>query len=250
MVDTHISLVEKLDTHGGNMKITRTQLRRLISETIYVNPKGDAYDTTSDPSGVMKQFHDEDAKRDFLKAQGNPKLSAFAPERVSFNIDPHNKTSFDQKEIDFMDQGVALADMVGDQGEFKPFEFSEDELELKDYAHDEMKKAYDKFESWEESGDEYLDQTALQKGTPYFGGETDYSEHMDQIKHQMSLKAKKLLKMFPNPEYFDVIQVLQEVPSYERLMRIIADEEGDSSPSMKKLKKLPEFVANQHGVHY
>jgi len=232
------------------MKITRRQLRRLINETIYVNPKGDAYDTTNDPSGIMKGYHDEDAKRDFLKSQGDPRLSALAPERVSFQVDSRGKGSFDQKEIDFMDQGVALADMVGDQGEFKPFEFSEDELELSDYAHDEMTKAYDKFESWEESGDEYLAQTALQKGTPYFGGQTDYSEHMDQIKHQMSLKAKKLLKMFPHAEYFDVIEVLEEVPSYERLMSIIADKEGDSSPNMKKLKKLPQFVANQNGVHY
>ena len=232
------------------MKITKKQLRQLINETIYVNPQGDAYDTHIDPSGIMKGFHDEDAKRDFLKSQGNPKLRALAPERVHFKVDSSGKGSFDQKEIDFMNQGVALADMVGDQGEFRPFEFSEDELELKDYAHDELTKAYDKFESWEYSGDEHLDQTALQKGTPYFGGQTDYSEQFNRIAHQMSLKAKKLLKMFPYAEYFDVIEVLQEVPSYERLMRIIAKKEGDSSPSMKKLKKLPQFVANQHSVHY
>ena len=56
--------------------------------------------------------------------------------------------------------------------------------------------------------------------------------------------------MFRNPKYFDVIEVLEEVPSYERLMNIIASKEGDFSPNMQKLKKLPEKVANQHGVHF
>ena len=36
----------------------------------------------------------------------------------------------------------------------------------------------------------------------------------------------------------------------EAVMNIIADKEGDFSPNMQKLKKLPEFVANQHGVYY
>ena len=229
------------------MKITRRQLRRLISETIYVNPEGDAFDTTNDPTGPeMEQFHSLDAKRDFLKAQGNPKLRAQAPNRIQQDYDDKGRPYFDQKMISSMNQGIALADMVGDQGEFKPLEFSEDELELRDFAHDEITKAYDAIEDEET----YKDNTALQRGTPYFGGETDYSEQFDRIEHQMSLSAKKVLKMFQYPEYFDVIEVLEEVPSYERLMNIIADKEGDFSPNMQKLKKLPEKVANQHGIYF
>lgn len=229
------------------MKITRNQLRRLINETIYVNPKGDAFDTTNDPgSPHMKAFHTHDAKKDFLDAQGDERLRSFAPDRLDHGIDARGKSSFDEKQIAYMDQGVQLADMVGDQGEFEPFEFSEDELELRDFAHDEMTKAFDA----RENEGSYKDNTALQKGSPYHGGRTDYSEQFDRIEHQMSLRAKKVLKMFQHPEYFDVIEVLEEVPSYERLMNIIAGSEGDFSPNMQKLKKLPEKVANQHGVYF
>ena len=171
------------------MKITRKQLRRLISETIYVNPEGDAFDTTNDPTGPeMKQFHSLDAKRDFLKAQGNPKLRVQAPNKIQQDYDKEFRPYYDQKMISRMNQGIALADMIGDQGEFKPLEFSEDELELRDFAHDEITKAYD---ALEDEGT-YKDNTALQRGTPYFGGETDYSEQFDRIEHQMSLRAKKV----------------------------------------------------------
>ena len=71
------------------MKITRKQLRQLISETIYVNPQGDAFDTTNDPSGShMKAFHSQDAKKDFLKAQSDERLRSFAPDRIDHGIDP------------------------------------------------------------------------------------------------------------------------------------------------------------------
>jgi hypothetical protein len=229
------------------MKITRKQLRKLINETIYVNPQGNAFDTTNDPGNPhMKTFHTQDAKKDFLDAQSDERLRKFSPDRIDHKIDTSGNSQFDQKQIDFMNQGVQLADMVGDQGEFQPFEISSDELELRGFAHDEMTKAYD---ALEDDG-AYKDNTALQKGSPYHGGRTDYTGHIDQIEHQMSLRAKKVLKMFKYPDYWDVIQVLQEVPSYERLMNIIADREGDFSPTMKILKKLPEKVANQHGVHY
>jgi hypothetical protein len=229
------------------MKITRRQLRKLINETIYVNPEGDAFDTTNDPgSPHMKAFHRQDAKKDFLDAQSDPRLRSFAPDRIDHSIDSRGKSSFDKQQIANMDQGVQLADMVGDQGEFQPFELSKDELELRGFAHDEMRKAWD---ALEDEG-AYNDNTALQKGSPYHGGRTDYTEHIDQIEHQMSLRAKKVLKMFKYPDYWDVIAVLQEVPSYERLMNIIADREGDFSPTMKRLKDLPEKVANQHGVYY
>ncbi len=221
------------------MKITRRQLRKLISETIYVNPQGDAFDNRqNDPTRpFVKAKLERQQKIDFLRAQGDERLRKFAPVDLDIDDDSHDS---------FLDQGIELANLVGDQGEFKPFEFSEDELELKDYAYDEMTKAYD---ALDDDGT-YKDNTALQKGTPYFGGQTDYSEQFDRIEHQMSLRAKKVLKMFPYAEYFDVIEVLQEVPSYERLMNIIAGKEGDFSPNMQKLKKLPEKVANQHGVRF
>ena len=170
------------------MKITRKQLRKLIKETIYVNPEGDAFDTTNDPgSPHMKDFHTHDAKKDFLDAQSDERLRSFAPDRLKHGIDSRGRSSFDEKQIANMNQGVQLADIVGDQGEFKPFGFTEDELALRDYAHDEMTKAYDALED----GESYKDNTALQKGTPYFGGQTDYSEQLDRIEHQMSLRAKK-----------------------------------------------------------
>ena len=121
------------------MKITRRQLRKLINETIYVNPEGDAFDTTNDPgSPHMKAFHTHDAKKDFLDAQSDERLRSFAPDRLKHGIDSRGRSSFDEKQIASMNQGVQLADMVGDQGEFKPFGFTEDELALRDYAHDEM----------------------------------------------------------------------------------------------------------------
>ena len=151
---------------------------------------------------------------------------------------------YDQETTSRMNQGIALADMVGDQGEFKPHEFSEDELELRDFVHDEIRKTYDALQDKET----YKDNTALQR--PLHFPETDYSEQFDRIEHQMSLRAKKVLKMFPNARYSDVIDVLEEVPSYERLMSIISNQYGDFSPPMKKLNKLPEKVANQHGIYF
>lgn len=229
------------------MKITRRQLRKLINETIYVNPEGDAFDTTNDPgSPHMKAFHTHDAKKDFLDAQSDERLRSFAPDRLKHGIDSRGRSSFDEKQIASMNQGVQLADMVGDQGEFKPFGFTEDELALRDYAHDEMDKAFDAIGD----GESYKDNTALQKGNPYYGGKTDYTGHVDQIEHQMNVEIKKLLKSSDYPEYWDVIETLQNIPGYYRLMNIVSDKEGDFSPTMKRLNKLPEKVANQHGVFY
>ena len=229
------------------MKITRKQLRKLISETIYVNPKGDAFDTTNDPASPhMKAFHSQDAKKDFLDSQGDERLRSFAPDRLDRGIDSHGKSYFDKKQIANMNQGVQLADMVGDQGEFQPFEFSEDELALRGFAHDEMSKAYDALED----DRTYKDNTPLQKGNPYYGGKTDYTSHVDQLEHQMNVEIKKLLKTPGYPEYWDVIDTLQSIPAYTRLMNIVSDKEGDFSPTMKRLNGLPEKVANQHGVFY
>ena len=223
----------------NTMKITRSQLRKLIKETIYVNRKGDAFDTKNDPAGYMKDFHTKDAKRDFLKAQSDERLRTFAPDRTDLH-------DLDKKQIANMEQGIQLADLVGDQGEFKPFGFSEDELELRDYAHDEMSKAYNALEF----DGTYKDNTPLQKGNPYYGGRTDYSGYVNQLERQMNKEIKKILKISDYPEYWDVIETLQSIPAYTRLMSIVADKEGDFSPIMKRLNGLPEKVANQHGVFY
>lgn len=223
------------------------QLRQLIRETIYVNPKGDAFDTANDPSGHhMEDFHTHHAKQDFLKAQSDERLRSFAPDRLTHGIDTRGNSYFDDKQIAYMDQGIELANMVGDQGEFQPFELDKDELELRDFAHDEMTRAFDALDS----DGAYKDNIALQKGNPYYGGRTDYSGHIDQIEHQMSAEIKKLLNSSDYPEYWDVIETLQSLPSYTKLMNVVAEKEGDFSPAMTRLKDLPEKVANQHGVNY
>ena len=219
------------------MKITRRQLRRLINETIYVNPQGDAFDNRqNDPSRpFVRAGLERQQKIDFLRAQSDERLRKFAPVDLDIDDDSHDS---------FLNQGIELANLVGDQGELQAnIEFTDDELALRDFADQQHKDMMASPEGFN------YDHTVNQRGSPIFP-ETDYSDQFDRIEHQMSLRAKKVLKMFPNPEYFDVIEVLEEVPSYERLMRIIADKEGPSSPSMEKLKKLPQFVANQNGVHY
>ena len=90
--------------------------------------------------------------------------------------------------------------------------------------------------------------TVTQKGRHVRKG--DYYEQFDRIEHQMSLRAKKALKTNPRAKYFDVIEVLESVPSYKRLMNIIAAKEGDFSPNMRRLKLIPEYIANQHGVYF
>lgn len=221
------------------MKLTRKQLRRLISETIYVDPMGNAYDNTkSDPTDPdVKLSHDRESKVDFLRRQGNEKLRRFAPDKHMHDIGPEDDPD--------INQGVELANLVGDQGEFQDYlEFSDDEIALKDFAD----KEYDAgFEELIGSDNFKSDHTSLQGGERI---QTNYAGHFDQIEHQMSMRAKKVLKMFPSAGYWDVIDAIQEVPSYERLMNIIADSEGDLSPDMQKLKKLPEKVANQHGVYF
>lgn len=230
------------------MKITRRQLRKLIFETIYVNPKGDAFDTTNDPGTPhMKAFHTHDAKKDFLDVQGGEygeKIRSFSPDRLTHGIDSQGRTYFDKRQIAALNQGVGFADAVGDQGEFKPFGFSKDEEALRKFATDEMDKAHDAIED----GESYNDNTALYKGDPYYGGMTDYSGHINQLEHQMNVAIKKILKTTYYPEYWDVIGALKNVPGYKKLMNIISNKEGESGPNAEKLKKLPKKVANQHSV--
>ena len=216
------------------MKITRKQLRKLINETIYVNPQGDAFDTFRDPA---KPHTRALSKIDFLKSQSNEKIRGFAPDKKDLNLD-------DDHQMALIDQGIQLADIVGDQGEFP--QFSKDELALRDYATGEVSRAYNALEF----DGTYKDNTPLQKGNPYYGGGTDYNSHVDQLEHQMNVEIKKLLKKTDYPAYWDVIGTLQNIPSYDRLMKIVSDKQGDFSPTMKRLKDLPERVANQHGVHY
>jgi len=217
------------------MKITRRQLRKLISETIYVNPQGDAFDNRqNDPTRpFVRAKLERQQKIDFLRSQRDERLRKFAPVDLDIDDDSHDS---------FLDQGIELANLVGDQGEFQAnIEFTDDELALRDFADQQHKDMMASPEGFN------YDATVMQGRIPL---QTDYSEQFDQIEHQMSLRAKKVLKMFRNPKYFDVIEALEEVPSYERLMNIIAGKEGDFSPNMQKLKKLPEKVANQHGMHF
>ena len=221
------------------MKITRRQLRKLIAETIYVNPQGDAFDNRqNDPTKPFVRAELEKVERqrkiDFLRAQGDERFHKFAPADLDIDDASHDS---------FLNQGIEMANLVGDQGKFqaKPVIFTDDELALRDFADQEFKNMMASPEGFN------YDATVMQGRIPL---KTDYSEQFSRIEHQMSLRAKKVLKMFRNPKYFDVIEVLEEVPSYERLMNIIADKEGDFSPNMQKLKKLPEKVANQHGVHF
>ncbi len=218
------------------MKITRRQLRRLISETIYVNPLGDAFDTMqNDPTKPhVKAEHERSEKIRFLKSQSDERLRKFVPDDLDIEDDSHDP---------FINQGIELANLVGDQGEFQGnIEFTDDELDLRDFADKEFKDMMASPTGFDPK------HTVTQKGRHVRKG--DYYEQFDRIEHQMSLRAKKALKTNPRAKYFDVIEVLESVPSYKRLMNIIAAKEGDFSPNMRRLKLIPEYIANQHGVYF
>lgn len=207
------------------MKITRRQLRRLISETIYVNPQGDAYDNRRDD--ITKQWvkdeHERQAKIEFLKSQSDERLRKFAPDDLDIEDDSHDS---------FLDQGIELANLVGDQGEFQGnIEFTDDELELKQFVDKE-------FQDMMASGFD-PEHTIMQGGGR---PQVDYSEQIDRIEHQMKLRAMKVLKQFKHAKYWDLINAIQEVPSYEKLMRVVSEKEGDFSPTMETLKSLPDRV--------
>ena len=74
------------------MKITRRQLRRLISETIYVNPQGDAFDNRRrDPTiPSEKAEHERQAKIEFLRSQSDERLRKFAPDDLDIEDDSHD----------------------------------------------------------------------------------------------------------------------------------------------------------------
>ena len=207
------------------MKITRRQLRRLISETIYVNPQGDAYDNRrmDITKPYVKAEHERQAKIEFLKSQSDERLRKFAPDDLDIEDDSHDP---------FLNQGVELANLVGDQGEFQGnIEFTDDELELKQFVdkefNDMMASGFDPEHTIMQGG-----------GRP----QVDYSEQIDRIEHQMKLRAMKVLKQFKHARYWDLIDTIQEVPSYEKLMRIVSEKEGDFSPTMKTLMSLPDRV--------
>ena len=221
------------------MKITRTQLRQLISETIYVNPQGDAFDTMqNDPTKPhVKAGHERQEKIRFLKSQSDERLRKFAPDEIPDEID-----FYDKSQDSHINQGVELANLVGDQGEFQGnIEFTDDELDLRDFADKEFKDMM--------ASTGYDPKHTVTQRTLHFPV-TDYYEQFDRIEHQMSLRAKEVLKANPRAKYFDVIEVLEAVPSYERLMQVISSKEGDFSPSMRRLKLIPEYIANQHGVYF
>jgi len=222
------------------MKITRKQLRKLINETIYVNPQGDAYiNTQSDPTDpVVKKSHEREAKVQFLNRQGNEKLRRFAPDKLMKDIGPDDDPD--------INQGIELANLVGDQGEFSDYvTFTDDELELRNFARKEYE---DGFEELISSDNFESDHTSL------LGGEraqTDYSELFNQIEYQMKLKVEDYLSdNRDDPFFWDIIELCQEVPGHSKLMNIIAKKEGDFGPNMEYLKNLPEKVANSYGVYF
>ena len=207
------------------MKITRRQLRRLISETIYVNPQGDAFDNRRrDPTiPSEKAEHERQAKIEFLRSQSDERLRKFAPDDLDIEDDSHDP---------FLDQGIELANLVGDQGEFQGnIEFTDDELDLRQFASDE-------FNDMMASGWDKKHTVNLGGGRP----QVDYSEQIDRIEDQMKLRAMKVLKQFKHARYWDLIDAVQEVPSYEKLMRVVSSKEGDFSPTMETLKSLPDAV--------
>ncbi len=206
------------------MKITRRQLRRLISETIYVNPQGDAFDNRGrDPTIPSKKAeHERQAKIEFLRSQSDERLRKFAPDDLDIEDASHDP---------FLDQGIELANLVGDQGEFQGIELTDDELDLRQFVADEfqdmMASGYDS------------------KHTIMQGGErpqVDYSEQIDRIEHQMKLRAMKVLKQFKHARYWDLINATKEVPSYEKLKQIVSEKEGYTSENMKELEALPGRV--------
>ena len=206
------------------MKITRRQLRRLISETIYVNPQGDACDNRRrDPTiPSHKAEHERQAKIEFLRSQSDERLRKFAPDDLDIEDASHDP---------FLDQGIELANLVGDQGEFQGIELTDDELDLRQFVADEfqdmMASGYDS------------------KHTIMQGGErlqVDYSEQFDRIEDQMKLRAMKVLNMFKHARYSDIINATKEVPSYEKLKQIVSEKEGYTSENMKELEALPGRV--------
>ena len=219
----------------AEMNITRRQLRKLINETIYVNPQGDALDNRqNDPTRPFVRAElERQQKIDFLRAQGDERLRKFAPVDLDMDDDSHDP---------FLDQGIELANLVGDQGEFQGnIEFTDDELDLRDFADKEFKDMMASQEGFN------YDHTVMQGRIQ---GETDYSEQIDRLEHLMTLRAKKVLNKNPRAKYFDVVGAMEEVPSYKRLMQIVAQKEGDFSQNMQKLNKLPERLANALGVRF
>lgn len=210
------------------MKVTRKQLRRLIAETIYVNPQGDAFDNRrGSPARAELEKVERQRKIDFLRAQGDERLHKFAPDDLDIDDASHDP---------FLNQGIEMANLVGDQGEFqaKPVIFTDDELALRDFAGQEFKDMMASPEGFN------YDATVMQGRIP---GETDYSEQIDRLLHLMTLRAKKLLNKNPRARYFDIINVMKdEVPSYKRLLQIVSEKEGDFSENVKTLKSLPARV--------
>lgn len=216
------------------MKVTRKQLRRIIKEVIYVNPKGDAYDTTNDPEQPeIIDFLDQRTKREFLASQSNEKLRSFAP-------DIEDLGNLKDSQIADMEQGIELADMMGDQGEFKPFKFSEDEVALRKFANDEVTKAKDALRR----GGSYNDNTALQKG------KIDFGRQFEKVEHELTSKLKKILKVDPVPDYKYVIKTLKNTTSLSELIYAVANQEGWDSLIARRAINLPELVAGRNGVHY
>ena len=124
-----------------------------------------------------------------------------------------------------------MANLVGDQGEFQGIELTDDELDLRQFVADE-------FNDMMASGFD-SEHTVMQGGGR---PQVDYSEQIDRIEDQMKLRAMKVLKQFKHARYWDLIDTIQEVPSYEKLMRIVSEKEGDFSPTMKTLMSLPDRV--------
>ena len=224
---------------GTYINETRRKLRRLVNETIYVNPQGDAFDNRqNDPTGPFVRAELEKVERqrkiDFLRSQGDERLHKFAPADLDIDDASHDP---------FLNQGIEMANLVGDQGEFqaKPIIFTDDELALRDFADQEFKAMMASPEGFN------YDATVMQGRIQ---GETDYSEQIDRLRHLMTLRAKKVLNKNPRAKYFDVVGAMEQVPSYKRLMQIVAQKEGDFSQNMQKLNKLPEKLASELGVRF
>lgn len=214
------------------MKITRRQLRQLINETIYVSPEGDAYNTDApDPTSQEDMdYHNNTAKMQFLNSQGGhagAKLKTFIPD-----VDDVRDAS--DSDIADLNQGVALADMVGDQGYFKGLSFTDDEINLRDFASEEIRSG-----------------TEASKARPkHILPKTSYSEQFSQLERSMEKRAQNYLQDNPVASYWDVIAVIEDTPGYFNLMTRIGTKEGDFSNSMNVLNNLPEKVANKLGVFY
>lgn len=220
------------------MKITRRELRRLIKETIYVNPKGDAYDTTNDPDQPeIIDYLNQRTKRGFLASQSNEKLRRFAPD-----IEDLDNLSDDQ--ISDMEHGILLADILGDQGEFKPFKFTEDEVDLRKFSQDEVTKANNALKGMPWDREPYKDNTALQKG------KIDFERRFEKVERELTLKLKKILEVNPVPDYKYVIKALRNTTSLTDLINDVAKQEGWDSLIAQRATGLPGKVSHHNGVYY